>query len=110
MYLGSHVECQYALMTFGIPTDLFPIKSDGSLDLTHHNIWLNSMAFRQEEAVMGQKEEGIAEPSVLGRQYDEQEENNNSCEPPSTNTIVIPGRMDVIMGRGKHPTGRPGNM
>jgi len=35
-HAGPNMEVQYDLMTFGIPTDLFPVSMNGQIDLTRH--------------------------------------------------------------------------
>ena len=44
---GSRLECLYNLMTFGIPKDVLPIKSDGTPDLAGIHDWL-SMRMKEE--------------------------------------------------------------
>ena len=39
---GSHIECQYALVAFGVPSHLLPISTDGSVRLVYHLDWLQS--------------------------------------------------------------------
>jgi hypothetical protein len=34
------LECKYELMTFGIPTKVFPVTTEGGIDLEHHRRWL----------------------------------------------------------------------
>ena len=38
--IGSHSECQYKLMTFGIDVKNFPISINGKVKLTNHEKWI----------------------------------------------------------------------
>ena len=39
-YAGTHVECQYALSTFGIPRVALPVNTNGDLSTVFHMAWL----------------------------------------------------------------------
>jgi hypothetical protein len=43
-HFGSHQECQYRLLTMGIPIKALPILSDGKLTLDNHFLWLKHRA------------------------------------------------------------------
>lgn len=47
MHHGTHVECVYALMTYGIPPDSLPVTMDGDLKRKNHLEWIK-MRKRQE--------------------------------------------------------------
>jgi hypothetical protein len=37
---GTHAECMYSLMAYGIPTSDFPVQNDGSLSRETHLAWI----------------------------------------------------------------------
>jgi hypothetical protein len=39
-FTGSHTECRYIMMTFGLPTKSIPISYDGTLKVDGHKKWL----------------------------------------------------------------------
>lgn len=75
------MECQYTLMTFGIPKMILPINGDGSVN------------------------------DFVVRQWKQWLEQDQSCGNQDRSvTIQVPGPMDVIMGRGRHGQSSPGNL
>jgi hypothetical protein len=89
MYIGSHVEVQYALSSFGIPSNALPINSDGVLQKKGHLKWLK-LRKAQEEVVRGY----CSNDSSGGRMVDQ---------------IVVPARKDVLFGRGSVLQSHVGN-
>jgi hypothetical protein len=77
---GTHLESQYALMTFGIPKVVIPIDADGIVSTQNNNDWL-AMRVNQEE-----------------------------IEDETFKRIIVPGPFDVLMGRGKKIEENPGNL
>lgn len=45
-HVGSHVECLYALATYGIPLDALPVNSEGEISNKNHHLWIQ----KQENA------------------------------------------------------------
>lgn len=85
-HFGNSTECQYNLMTFGIPLATIPVRDDGSLDLEVHQSWL--------------------------RQLQVEESGGSSCTKDSSDSPTKtepPGPWDVIMGRGLRGRKSPGN-
>ena len=39
-HFGTHQECQYALMTHGIPVDSIPVTPEGDIELSNHMEWI----------------------------------------------------------------------
>jgi hypothetical protein len=78
--LGSDLECQYQLMTFGISAKLLPVDSDGVVSLANHRGWIRSR-IQQEESTM----------ETMPR-------------------INVPGPRDVLLGRGKLTQEHTGNL
>lgn len=95
---GSHQECIYALLTFGVPRRCFPIMpSNGELMIEKHGEFIE-MRRRQEEdtmraAVMSAKETSYASPT--------------SHVPV---VIVVPTNVDVLLGRGRPFQEHAGNL
>jgi hypothetical protein len=79
--VGTHMECMYELSTFGIPTSCFPVDDvTGECNSKSHTGWLQRRR-RQEESTA---------------EY--------------TEHIVLPGRKDVLLGRGKSYQEHAGNV
>ena len=81
-HFGNHQECQFNLMTFGIPPSSIPVLDDGSLNLESHRAWLTKLKIDE-----GSSPIPVAKPVEV--------------EPP--------GPWDVIMGRGLRGRKSPGN-
>ena len=41
-HYGTNQECQYALMTHGLPIEAIPVNSEGDVDLTQHYEWIEN--------------------------------------------------------------------
>jgi hypothetical protein len=88
------MECVYNLVTFGIPREAIPIQDDGTVDLSNHHEMLKTIQNREERTKP-------SSPPKL----------SSIVEPPNTTTCsssLVPGTMDVIMGRGRRPKSQPG--
>mmetsp|Transcript_116667 Transcript_116667/g.336977 ORF Transcript_116667/g.336977 Transcript_116667/m.336977 type:complete len:336 (+) Transcript_116667:138-1145(+) len=46
---GSHVECRYGLMSYGIPVDELSVMSDGLEDNSKFNEWLEERTIKENE-------------------------------------------------------------
>eukprot|EP00980_Cylindrotheca_fusiformis_P002558 scaffold607_cov109-Cylindrotheca_fusiformis.AAC.4 len=79
---GSHSECLYKLMSFGIPVQEFPFREDGNTTLANHVIWLEKRRKKEEYL---------------------------SKNPPIEGAVDLPSKYDVLGGRGKHIFRHPGN-
>jgi hypothetical protein len=97
MSTGTYTECIYELMTFGIPRDAFPITDDGSLDLCHHHEILASLKHREEEEKEKEQQQLSFSPG-------------SESSTPERYMTLVPGPMDVLMGRGRQPRYCPGAM
>ena len=80
--IGSHTECQYKLMTFGLPVNHFPVTYEGELKTAGHLKWLARRQIREE-----------ALQSV-----------------GTFRGIDIPGSKDALFGRGKTIQDHNGNV
>eukprot|EP00339_Tiarina_fusa_P022023 CAMPEP_0117058670 /NCGR_PEP_ID=MMETSP0472-20121206/40758_1 /TAXON_ID=693140 ORGANISM="Tiarina fusus, Strain LIS" /NCGR_SAMPLE_ID=MMETSP0472 /ASSEMBLY_ACC=CAM_ASM_000603 /LENGTH=620 /DNA_ID=CAMNT_0004776087 /DNA_START=53 /DNA_END=1915 /DNA_ORIENTATION=- len=154
-HFGSYIECTYALMTFGIPREAWPINvEDGQVDLQPQLRWLDEQAIREKQqgqaSLAAMKEATsvatvVSKPDLpLSKSIDQQSKTTTTVAPPSrkkkralsprrprdgktsppnaatggssgtTSTsqeeIKAPGPMDIVMGRGRHPSTSPGHM
>jgi hypothetical protein len=78
---GTHLECQYQMMTFGISNKLLPVNPDGAISLDNHNRWMQRR--RLQEAMMTEPIRAI------------------SSEQRRLKRIAVPGSFDILLGRGK---------
>jgi hypothetical protein len=53
VFTGTHIECVYALMTYGIPSESFPVTVAGEVKRKKHLEWIK-MRKRQESDNSGQ--------------------------------------------------------
>jgi hypothetical protein len=83
---GTDLEVQYKLMTFGIPSTLLPISTTGEMDMATHQKWLE------------------------GRRHLEQQYVSASMDTTTVQTVVVPSRYDVLLGRGKFFQEHTGNL
>ena len=90
---GTSLECIYNLLTFGIPKEVIPVEEDGSVNLISHHIMLQAFETREE---LGKTTKHSTEVLQTGRSQGA--------------GILIPSAMDIMMGRGRQPKGRPGNV
>lgn len=87
-HFGTEIECQYSLMSFGIPLGVLPLKADGTVDFRHHREWINRV-------------ERGANDEILGNSAKELEEKAHGC---------LPKHEDVLLGRGRRGLNWPGNI
>lgn len=79
---GTHTGCQYKLMSFGIPMNVFPMSLNGKLKTASHLKWIERR--KQKELYMKQHSLPIG-------------------------AVDIPSRNDVLLGRGRPFNIHPGN-
>ena len=74
---GTMMECKYKLMTFGIPVkDVVPIREDGTMDLTDHKEWVQTLKFLQSQQEVKKTADGDSVDS--SEPNDEDDANNES--------------------------------
>jgi len=79
-FIGSPVECIYALQSFGISSKQIPLDtSTGELNLTNHNRWLKLCAAKEENLKLYKR------------------------------IIECPNHSDILFGRGQIVMNHPGN-
>jgi hypothetical protein len=114
---GTHIECIYTLMTFGIPREAIPIQDDGTLDLSNHHKMLQALQHREErdEPPRSRKVvelEPVKSPTTIPSEpaLSKTAVEVEASQTPTTseNHVLVPGPMDVIMGRGRKPKSQPG--
>lgn len=94
---GSHEECIYALLTFGIPRKCFPISNAGDLLVDKH---LEFLAMRQKQEEANNVHTPLAGTGV----------SSNSESTPTSPNIVVPKNADILLGRGRPFQEHAGNM
>jgi len=132
MHVGTPMECMYTLMTFGIPRDAIPATDCGVVDLAGHHAMLAVMKRREEVFREQLTNQNISKSLPLARHshkalgdraivvlggastgddtgsLEEQTLEINDGVTHLGGTILVPGPMDILMGRGRHPKSRPG--
>jgi hypothetical protein len=82
---GSDEYILYSLMTFGIPSGAFPITDNGDLRIERHQEWVDARRIIESK----RNEESVSSSRVC---------------------ILVPSRVDVVLGRGKPFQDHPGNL
>ncbi|KAL3908403.1 MAG: hypothetical protein SGARI_003077 [Bacillariaceae sp.] len=103
---GSHEECAYTLMTFGVPRKCFPISNTGDLLVEKHLEFL-AMRHKQEMAA-------AAEMAIRGGAGFIGNDVNLSVplqrQQQCLKRIIIPTNVDVLLGRGRPFQEHSGNL
>lgn len=118
---GSDIEVQYALNTFGIPNRILPVNTDGSVDVTQFLEFLKQLRIREEiEVAKGSTRPGLDEDGTFDQQTNAVAsltfaQGKTKCSPPdviatSKPYVVVPGELDVLLGRGRAIQEHTGNM
>jgi hypothetical protein len=81
IHCGSHLECEYALLTFGLPSSMLPFTTESELKLGNHKNWVQRRIVKEQEL-----ERGLF------------------------SGIELPGRNDVLLGHGRPIQAHPGNL
>ena len=118
---GSHMECRYALFSFGIRSDSFPITANGELQREQFLEWLRARQASEEAAELCAvvKPEMANCPHQVPRLVDFVSswpiEDPRQCihhlEVQETSKGALsPAPSDVLFGRGKLVKDNPGNI
>lgn len=131
---GSHIECQYALTTFGIPRAAIPISTTGEMYTGEHLKWLASREMIETERnffkVSVPPLPHGASNSIISTTSNGQIPIQDTMRPPqiswssvnrkgagSSETVVAGSNgsfairdTDVLFGRGKTVVEHPGNL
>ena len=89
---GTHTEARYSLMTYGVPTTIFPITYQGDVKNNHHLKWIQRRQIKEEELVS------------------QQEEDPNCTSTTDFAGTDLPAREDVLLQRGRIFQEHPGNV
>ena len=92
---GSHEECLYTLMTFGVPRKCFPISHSGELLVEKHNEFVTMRRLQEEQ-----------EANFMMMMA----ASNNNATRNTLEIIVIPKNVDVLLGRGRPFQEHAGNV
>lgn len=63
LFAGTHMECQYSLMTFGMPVPFIPVTDAGDVKATNHMKWIAKRKIKESFLKRAQPFEGINLPS-----------------------------------------------
>jgi hypothetical protein len=107
-HVGTHVECLYALATYGIPVKALPVNTKGDVSTDHHLAWI---AKRQaiEESPAIQYVRPTPGSSSSSTRASPLPTAAGLIGNPSTIIIPQPKDTDILFGRGKSVVGHPGN-
>jgi hypothetical protein len=95
----------YKLMTFGIPVnDAMPITVDGRIDLTLHHKMIKEWQTREEE------QRGVTPDPPQAASPEDHDDDDDHFYSPAPGTYVIPGYLDIVMGRGRRQKSSPGSL
>lgn len=85
VHFGNRDDLDFTLQTYGIPTEVCPLKRDGSFSIENHRVWLE-MLRAQEERVAVSQSSTVDEP-------------DQQAAVVKKEVIGIPGRFDVLFGK-----------
>jgi hypothetical protein len=89
---GSHMECQYALFSFGIRRDQFPLTADGVLKREHFLEWQrNRQAIEEANLLVG----GLERPPAL-HAWQQAAPRQLVVSPPSINDTSLDGEATSV--------------
>lgn len=82
---GTHMECQYKLLTYGIPIKTLPLTNDHrEMKLATHRNWLKRR-YQKENASL---------PTV-------ESDDTTAARPIAQSGVQLPSRFDVLLGKGR---------
>ena len=109
------MECQYELMTYGIPTsDLLPVSVSGTVSMKHHHDWIERRRSAEEltkaryanhntTTSFGSAGKQAITEAPCPTFTSSTEQSTSLCEPnvsANIKTIMIPKHEDILLGRG----------
>jgi hypothetical protein len=122
---GSHMECRYALMSFGIPTSTFPLTSDDRIQVgPYFKQWIETQRrldeIRESSETPSSPIAGLSHyrldtddasfPPVKRSSTGLVSPSPLSLDTPEIKVEVEPMTMDILLGRGKPLQRHPGNV
>jgi len=104
-HMGSHVECQYALATYGIPRNALPVNTNGEMSTDFHLAWLQKRREIEESQPIPLRLISISRstPSPVSQS------SVNSPSPDCMRQVNDIRVSDILFGRGKTVVEHPGN-
>ena len=106
--LGTHVECIYTLLTFGIRGELVPVNnSTYEFDNTQHDAFLERQ--REKENVMLLRHNSNSADNSNAQVIDGATSSNEDDSNP-TAIVIVPATQDILLGRGKSLQNHVGNV
>jgi hypothetical protein len=94
IHSGSACECEYGLMTFGLPSSLLPYTSDGVLKTGNHKKWLQRRLVKEQEE------------KLHSQQKPQPQRGGQVCV---FSGIDVPSMTDILLGKGKPIQAHRGN-
>ena len=110
-HFGSHVECQYALKSFGLPQRTFPVNQLGEFTTSALDRYI-SQQFEKERLQIKQEDMEVViqggddERVMASHRMDDKSGNVESKK----KLIAVATFKDVLVGRGKPYQVHPGNL
>jgi hypothetical protein len=87
VHVGSHLECQHGLLSFGVPSRLLPFTAEGELKKNNHKKWIQRRIVKDQAVLYRQPYDALyVFPG-----------------------IDLPGRNDVLLGKGQPLQDHAGN-
>lgn len=113
-HMGTHVECQYALTTFGIPRHALPVDTNGYLSRDFHLAWLQKRRELEEsQPIPYLPQTSPAFPGVSSAHVTSGPlfPSSGAITPPDGTSLQVrdPRLSDILFGRGKTVVEHPGN-
>lgn len=105
-HYGQHAECLYNLKAFGIPSECLPIDTMGQVDLTNHKLFLESINTQEQQL----KTSGGNECSSVSSSSSTTKVQLMAHYKIVPEKCLIPGHLDIILGRGQHAKNTPGHL
>ena len=129
-HFGGHMECQYSLLSYGVPDELFMTDQEGNLRHEYIDLWIQRQRDRemklQQQQLQQQQQQQQQPQQHVSTQVTEETSTATvldsnmgviASKPPPTTTrivsqysefedIIVASDKDVLLGRGvsqKHP-------
>eukprot|EP00934_Nitzschia_sp_Nitz4_P002635 Nitzschia sp. Nitz4//scaffold95_size97785//45877//47543//NITZ4_004667-RA/size97785-augustus-gene-0.107-mRNA-1//-1//CDS//3329560472//2625//frame0 len=104
-HYGSHVECLYQLVTFGIAQDSLPVNGKGEYSTDSHLRWLA----QRREMELKLKADGDGTMPAPFADVDSATDGSASSPEPCMTGLAGVRQNDVLLGRGRHAMDHEGN-
>ena len=129
IHVGNHIECQYKLMSYGIPIDLFLYDNEGNVKKLFVDMCLDRQRKREEDIMTSAHLKLTASSSTLGEssvgatntitdaddiasasQSGTNDNSSTTINVKPTTVFDFATDKDVILGRGVPIQSHPGNV